>query len=195
MRQVVQRRKRRTVGQSRRRLDHAGLAVRAAVRDLEDAAGLAAQLPRDRVEIRSVNHREEAGWAERVAGADPAVRAIGSKSAKHRAAHRQWCATATCTTGSPLVDVVGCDCRAASARRAFAGNCTWYGISPGITKPSRSRACAAMNTGSASLTFCCFEFGDLRTQLLLGRLQLLHLGALRRSRCAPDRRWSASARR
>lgn len=35
------------------------------------------------------------------------------------------------------------------------GSCTWYGMSPGITKPRRSRACAAMNTGSASLTFCC----------------------------------------
>ena len=53
MRQVVQRRKRRSVGQSRRRLDDAGLAVRAAVRDLEDAAGLAAELPRDGVEIRT----------------------------------------------------------------------------------------------------------------------------------------------
>ena len=52
-------------------------------------------------------------------------------------------------------------------------------MSPGITNPSRSRACAAMNTGSASLTFCCFEVGDLRAQLLLGGLQLLHLGALR----------------
>src|SRR3954451_18770932 len=89
MRQVVQRRKRCSVRQSRNCLDDPGLSVRASIGDLEDAAGLAPQLPRDVVEIRPVNHREAvaAARAERTA-----------PWSGHCAGRLRWCATARCTT-------------------------------------------------------------------------------------------------
>ena len=75
MRQVVQRRKRCSVRQSRRRLDDAGLAVGASVGDLEDAAGLATQLPRDGVEIRPLSHRE----AERPAAVEREAHRVAAR--------------------------------------------------------------------------------------------------------------------
>ena len=154
MRQVVQRRKRRSVRQSRRRLDDAGLAVRASVGDLEHAAGLAAQLPRDGVEIRPLNHREGAHWAE------PARRWRARRRRRRRDGRRNTVRRIGDGVPQRRVPRVarsrgrGVRCRASPGTPALGGNCTWYGMSPGITKPSRSRACAAMNTGSASLTFC-----------------------------------------
>src|ERR1700694_508154 len=95
MRQVVQGRKGCAVGQSRSRLDDTRLTVRASVRDLEDTARLAAQLPRDGIEIRPLNHRDaghrEGRWSSERGGLS------ARWWAKHRGAHRRWCATATCT--------------------------------------------------------------------------------------------------
>src|SRR3954470_1032338 len=92
MRQVVQRRKRCSVRESRDRLDNPGLAVRASVGDLDDTARLAPQLPRDGVEIRPVTRRE----------AVPAARAERTAPwSGHCAGHRRWCATARCTTAGP----------------------------------------------------------------------------------------------
>ena len=94
------------------------------------------------------------------------------------AGRRRWYATARCTRGR-CWPVSPRRSPAARTTRPSAGSCTWNGVSPGFTKPSRSRACAAIYAGSPSLPFCCSQVGDLMAQRGLGRGQLFHLGALR----------------
>ena len=179
MRQVVQRRKRCSVRQSRRRLHHAGFAVGASVGDLEDTAGLAAQLPRDGVEIRLLNHRA----AERLAAVAREARRVAAREepAERRsgccAAHRRSCATATCTTaGRPARPRFPAPARSAAPHPAAAAP------GRGCRRASRSRAARApgprCNTGSPSLTFCCSRSAICARSLLLAGRQLAA------SRCA-----------
>ena len=125
MRQVVQRRKRCSVRQSRRGLDDARFAVRAAVRDLEDTAGLAAQLPRDGVEIRRLNHR-----AAGRRGGGNGRRASGLRRRRGVAGETPCGASAmVCHSdvyhGWPLGGGARHPCPARPAPRPPGGNCTW----------------------------------------------------------------------
>ena len=193
MRQVVQRRKRRAVGQSRRGLDDAGLAVRASVGDLEDAAGLAAELPRDGVEIRPAQPPGAGRAAARQAAAARVGAGASGTSADVVRRHRRWCATATVYHGSPVRAALACCARLGGHDRArrqlhLVGDVAGHDEAEPLAGLRRD----VNRVGQLDLLL--LEVGDLRRATRPRSRPAASSRCAGRSTCAPDRRSSASAR-
>ena len=158
-------------------LTTAGLTVGAAVGDLEDAAGLAAQLPRDGVEIGPLNHREEVHRARGVGVGGAGGAGAGMVGETPCGASAMVCHSDV-YQGSPG-RAVAASAPGVPGTAAVRGQLHLIGNVAGHHEPEPLAGLRRDVHRVGELDLLLLEFGDLCPQLGLGGRQLFHLGPLR----------------